>query len=486
MLVRVRLALADVALRGQLLEALADPHCYVIAEGTEAAPGLVNESFDLAVLDRAALAQASDLLQALRALPDRPTLVVLDEGQDDGRHATLVAAGADAVLEPGPGLVPALRALVERSRERRLERHQAGLRERRQPVDLIANSPAMRAVMETVHRVAYADSPVLIQGETGVGKERIAAAIHGSGPRAQGPFVSVNCAALPAELFESELFGHAKGAFTGAHRAHRGQFERADRGVLLLDEIGEVPLPLQAKLLRAIQDQRIRPVGADEAIEVDVRIVAATNRDLEAEVEAGRFRRDLFYRLCVVEIMVPSLRERPEDIAALADAYLQLQRQQLGRAVQGLSEEARVAMMRYPWPGNVRELANVMERAVLLCRGSTIELSDLPTTIARYANEPPEPDHDPSPELMVDVERLAQAGTIELPGAWTQHGWKEVRAALLLEGEREYLTALLAQTHGRVGEVARRAGISARALFDKMRRHGLRKEDFRPARSRAK
>ena len=461
MLVRVRLALADVALRGQLLEALADPHCYVIAEGTEAAPGLVNESFDLAVLDRAALAQASDLLQALRALPDRPTLVVLDEGQDDGRHATLGAAGADAVLEPGPGLVPALRALVERSRERRLERHQAGLRERRQPVDLIANSPAMRAVMETVHRVAYADSPVLIQGETGVGKERIAAAIHGSGPRAQGPFVSVNCAALPAELFESELFGHAKGAFTGAHRAHRGQFERADRGVLLLDEIGEVPLPLQAKLLRAIQDQRIRPVGADEAIEVDVRIVAATNRDLEAEVEAGRFRRDLFYRLCVVEIMVPSLRERPEDIPLYVESFL------ADQAAAGFAftiDPATIEQLaRRPWPGNVRELRNVLERAAALGEvdppaGDPM----LPPVVA------PDPD-DPRDSLATLDVRVDPA----IP-------FKTGKALLVGQYEKAYVELLMQEHDGNITRAARAAEIDRVYLLRLLDKFGMRPTKQKP------
>lgn len=482
MLVRVRLALAQAADRDRIFTGLAGPHCHVLAQDVSQVPALVGESFDVAILDRATLATAPGMLTTLRALPDRPVLVVIDEVRDAHAQAALVAAGADAVLGRSPELLPALLAIVERRRQARLERHQASLRDRRQPMELVANSPGMKEVMETAHRVAYADSPVLVQGETGVGKERIASTIHSLGPRASGPFVSVNCAALPAELFESELFGHAKGAFTGAHRAHRGQFEQADRGVLLLDEIGEVPLPLQAKLLRAIQDQRIRPVGADETIEVDVRIVAATNRDLEAEVAAGRFRQDLYYRLCVIEIVVPPLRERTEDIVALADAYLGLQRRQQGREVTGLSDAAREALTRYPWPGNVRELANVVERAVLLCRGAIVQLEDLPVAIARYADQA-EADLEVDPEVDAAVEELARAGSIELPGEWAQHGWKQVRAALLLDGEREYLTTLLQQSHGRVGEVARRAGISARALFDKMRRHGLRKEDFRPVRA---
>ena len=490
MLIRVRLALTDAAVRERIRDLLANSHCHVLAEDASAQPALLQESFDLAVLDASsALADGPALLHALRALPDRPTLVLLEDDRDVDRRAALVAAGADAVLDPGgdaAALAPALIALVERRRERRLERHRAALRERRQPVDLVTASPAMREVVDTARRVAFADSPALILGETGVGKERIAALIHAAGPRAKGPFVTVNCAALPADLFESELFGHVKGAFTGAHRAHRGQFELADRGVLLLDEVAEVPLHLQAKLLRAIQDQQIRPVGADEPVYVDVRILAATNRDLRAEVEAGRFRGDLYYRLGVLELWVPSLRQRPEDIPALADAYLRAQRQQLGRDVQGLTESARVALVRYPWPGNVRELVNVIERAVLLCRGPLIDITDLPAGIARHgpAYEALEAVADAPLELPSEVRALVAGADIELPGAWVERSWREVRAALLVEGEREYLTALLRQTQGRVGEVARRAGISSRALFDKMKRHGLRKEDFRPPRRR--
>lgn len=492
MLIRVRLAIGDAVVRERIRGLLTGPHCHVTAEDATTQRSLLQESFDLAVLDAgAALTDGPELVGALRALPDRPTLVLLEGGHDAARRAALVAAGADAVLDPGSDtalLGAALVALIERRRERRLERHRSALRERRQPVDLVTSSPAMREVVDTARRVAFADSPALILGETGVGKERIAALIHAAGPRAKGPFVTVNCAALPADLFESELFGHVKGAFTGAHRAHRGQFELADRGVLLLDEVAEVPLHLQAKLLRAIQDQQIRPVGADEPVFVDVRILAATNRDLRTEVEAGRFRGDLYYRLSVIELVVPPLRDRPEEIPALADAYLAVQRQQLGRDVQGLTEPARVALVRYPWPGNVRELVNVIERAVLLCRGSMIDISDLPVAIARYgpAYAALEAVPDTPMEVPSEVRELVADADIKLPTAWVERSWKEVRAALLLEGEREYLTALLRQAQGRVGEVARRAGISSRALFDKMRRHGLRKEDFRAPRRRAK
>ncbi len=474
------MALADVALRGSLAERLADARCDVVTEGAHGAHGLLEKSFDLAVLDATVL--DGELLSSLRALPDRPVLVVLDPDLD--RPSTTLAAGADAVLDARSDpaqLSSALLALIERRRERRLEQHRANLGKRRPEVALVAISPAMRQAIQRTRRVAYADSPVLILGETGVGKERIASLIHSEGPRSAQPFVTINCAAVPNELFESELFGHAKGAFTGAHRAQRGLFERAHGGVLLLDEIGEMPLQMQAKLLRAIQDQQIRPVGAEQLIAIDVRIIAATNRDLQVEVDAGRFRRDLYYRLCVVELRVPPLRERPEDIPALAEAYLRIHSELLGRGVESLSEAAHIAMARYPWPGNVRELANVVERAVLLCSDRVVGIADLPDGIARYAPAHAAIEAVPEPplEIPTEVHTLAATGEISLPAAWAERSWKEVRAALLLEGEREYLTALLRQERGRVGEVARRAGISSRALFDKMRRHGLRKEEFR-------
>lgn len=480
MLVHVRLVLDDAALVRRLVPRLVEVHCQVEVDAVADAPALLARSFDLAVLEPLAL--ANGLLATLRQLPDRPALVVLEP--DPTARAAALALGADAVLDPSgdpDAMLAALLALVQRRREQRLERHRANLRDGRPEVALVAIDPAMRAVVDTARRVAFASSPVLISGETGVGKERIAALIHAEGPRSTEPFVTVNCAALPTELFESELFGHAKGAFTGAHRAQRGLFERAHGGVLLLDEIGEMPLHLQAKLLRVIEEQQIRPVGSDEAVRVDVRIVAATNRDLSAEVVAGRFRGDLYYRLCVVELRVPPLRDRAEDIPSLAEAYLRVQRELLGRNVQSMGEAARVAMGRYAWPGNVRELANVIERAVLLCTGRTIGIADLPESIARHAPAYAaiEAVSDPPIEIPTEVHSLAAAGEMELPEAWLERNWKEVRAALLLEGEREYFATLLRQERGRVGAVAKRAGISSRALFDKMRRHGLRKEDFR-------
>jgi DNA-binding NtrC family response regulator len=347
------------------------------------------------------------------------------------------------------------------------------------PPELICASPRAQAVIDTARRVALADSTVLILGETGVGKERIAELIHRASTRSAGPFVPVNCAAIPTELFESELFGHERGAFTGAHRARRGLFELAHEGTLFLDEVGEVPQHLQPKLLRALQERRIRPLGSNDVVEIDVRVVAATNRDLATEMAAGAFRRDLYYRLAVVEVSIPPLRERPEDVVAMAPVFVERFVGQLGRQVDGFEPEAVDAMRNYGWPGNVRELVNVVERAVLLCEGERIGLSDLPPAVAACASlDHPSLGSDAAdaPAGTADLERI-----VRMPTAWSREKWKIVREGILLAGERAYLGAVLAETHGRVGEAAKRAGLSNRALFEKMRRHGLRKEDFRNA-----
>jgi transcriptional regulator with GAF, ATPase, and Fis domain len=331
-------------------------------------------------------------------------------------------------------------------------------------------------VVETARRIAHADSPVLLLGETGVGKERLARMIHADSSRAPGAFIAVNCAAIPGELFESELFGHEKGAFTGASRSRRGQFELAHGGTLFLDEVGEVPVHLQAKLLRALQERKVKPVGSNHAVEIDVRVISATNRDLAEEMTEGRFRRDLYYRLSVVELTIPPLRERAEDIRVMTDAFVRALAAQLGRQVEGFDPPALHALEHYDWPGNVRELVNVIERAVLLCDAPRIGLGDLPEAVTRCASE----------ELAPPVSPLGSGpDVVSVPPAWAAQTWKHVREELLLAGERAYLCAVLAAAEGRVGLAASRAGLSPRALFEKMRRHGLRKEDFRPTRPSA-
>ena len=251
--------------------------------------------------------------------------------------------------------------------------------------DFISASPAMQTFMRVVHRVVASNATLLLMGETGVGKERLARAIHAESPRSKGPFISVNCGALSETLLESELFGHEEGAFTGASRARRGYFELANKGTVFLDEIGEMPKHLQVKLLTVLQTREVQRVGSETPVNIDVRVVAATNRDLHKDVEKGTFRRDLFYRLCVVTLTIPPLRERREDIPLFVERLLDHFRCEIPNRITGVSLPAMHALCQYDWPGNVRELMNVLERAMLLADGEEISLADLPASISNLA-----------------------------------------------------------------------------------------------------
>jgi two-component system response regulator PilR (NtrC family) len=315
------------------------------------------------------------------------------------------------------------RALVAENRELKSK-----LEGKEKFVELIGRSQAMREVFSVVEKVAPTRTTVLITGESGVGKELVARALHTKSTRAPGPFVAVNCGAIPEGLLESELFGHVKGAFTGASSAKSGLFQVASTGTLFLDEIGELPLQLQVKLLRALQDRRVKPVGGVEDVEIDARIVAATNRDLQAEVKAGRFREDLFYRLNVIQVKVPPLRERREDVLLLADHFLRKFSREHGRPNLSFSRAALAALTDYPFPGNVRELENAIERGVTLAEGDVVDLDDLPASMraARAPLAAPVSEIGPSFDLqkyLDDIERqyleraLAQANGVKLEAA---------------------------------------------------------------------
>jgi DNA-binding NtrC family response regulator len=331
--------------------------------------------------------------------------------------------------------------------------------------DFVSRSPAMRKFMSVAAKVADSDSSLLILGETGVGKERLARAIYAESRRSKGPFIAVNCAAFSESLLESELFGHEEGAFTGAVRSHRGCFELAHRGVIFLDEIAELPNHLQIKLLRVLQERQITRVGSEEPFEVDVRVMAATNRDPREEVKAKRLREDLFYRLNVVTLTIPPLRQRSEDIPDLVASYLAWLRPRVGRVVNSIAPDVMEALIHYSWPGNVRELINVIERAMLLCDGEQIHLIDLPDTI-----------RSPHDGTAGHVDRAASAGASPF-----EKPLEAARREMIERFEKAYLAHHLKQCAGRVGDTAKRIGIEPRSLFDKMKRYGLRKEDFRNA-----
>ncbi len=288
------------------------------------------------------------------------------------------------------------------------------------PVVLETRSPAMQRATETARQAAASDATVLLTGESGTGKGVLARAIHGWSPRAAKPFVTIVCTTLSEHLLESEFFGHVKGAFTGAWKDKAGRIDAAAGGTLFLDEIGELSPTLQAKLLRFLEDRRFERVGGTTTIEVDARIVAATNRDLEAEVAAGRFREDLFYRLNVVRIALPPLRARPEDVVALGRHLLAVHAARYGRGELALGPEAQAALARYRWPGNVRELGNALEHAVVVSRGNEVRLEDLPDRLAAPADAATDPGAAADPSLALDeierrhVERvLSESATLE-------------------------------------------------------------------------
>ena len=315
---------------------------------------------------------------------------------------------------------------------------------------LIGRSPAMDRVYALIEKVANSPTTVLVTGESGTGKELVARALHEHSSRSDKAFIQVNCGAIPDALFESELFGHEKGAFTGAASARPGRFELADGGTLFLDEVGELPKDMQVKLLRVLQDGVVDRVGGIKSKKVDVRVVAATNRDLPVEVQAGAFREDLYYRLNVIPIQLPPLRERPEDIPLLVDHFLARFNARLDRTLETLTPEAMDAVLAWRWPGNVRELENLMERAVLLADGDRIRLRDL------YGIGTVDP---VSPVAEEDVEEL---------------GLKEYVRVYTAKLERSRIQRVLGQEEGNVTRASRKLGISRKSLQTKMKEYGLR------------
>jgi DNA-binding NtrC family response regulator len=314
--------------------------------------------------------------------------------------------------------------VVERALEQRKLKTEAGamrqrLSERYRLDNIVGDSPAMQQVYKIVEQVAPSRATVLLQGQSGTGKELVAAALHERSERARGPFIKLHCAALAETLLESELFGHEKGAFTGAITRRDGRFQMADGGTLFLDEVGEISPSVQVKLLRFLQEHEFERVGGGQTIKVDVRVIAATNKDLAAEVKVGRFREDLFYRLNVVTIDMPSMCERPGDIPLLADHFLRKYAKENAKSVGSFSRAALDALLAHDWPGNVRELENAVERAVVMSRGDTIELEHLPAALQRVSHAAPSGAPQIPGSTLADIERYAILQTLEQTGGST-------------------------------------------------------------------
>ena len=414
-------------------------------DGAEALERFRSEPADLILTDQKMPGLSGlELLAAARAVtPEVAVIVMTAYGTIEDAVAAIKAGATDYLTKPLQldellhriGQVRDRQRLLGENRELR-----AALQERHRVEGVIGESGRMQEVLSLVRRVAASDATVLIRGESGTGKELIAKAIHYASRRAAGPLVRVNCAALPETLLEPELFGHEKGAFTGAQAARRGRFELAHGGSLFLDEIGDLPLHLQVKLLRVLQEREIERVGSSHPIQVDVRLLAATHRDLEALVKAGTFRDDLYYRINVVTLVVPPLRERREDIPLLLDHFLVKFARANGKTIRGLTREARDTLLRYDYPGNVRELENLMERAVVLTRDEVIGLADLPLSVRET-----EPESGEATGLPAAVEGL----------------------------ERRMIRDALAYADGVQTRAAEALGISERVLRYKLRKYGL-------------
>jgi two-component system response regulator HydG len=419
---------------------------------------LARDSWDLGVVTARSGPTADVLYGALhKADPQLPMVVVDPRPSVDTARACLQAGAGDYldIARAETDLEDALVRLLTASRRRAAEEVLRRAVERPYSFDdFLGESPAMQQVYSIIERVAVSSVDVLVTGETGTGKELVARSIHKRSRRSPGPFVPVDCGAIPDALMESELFGHERGAFTGADARRMGLVEFADGGTLFLDEIGELPLPLQAKLLRVLQERRVRRVGARQENAVDVRVVAATSRNIDQMVERGEFRRDLFYRINVVRIDLPPLRSRGDDIGLLAECFANRAAQEMGRTVGGLSTDVYQILKSYHWPGNVRELQNVVRRAIAMTRSPMAGLDDLPDEVVAAAGRA----------------AGAEAGAV---------GFFAQRAEHVARFEKQYLADLLTRHWGDVSAAAREARLPRGTLYRLMKGHGIDGASFR-------
>ena len=413
----------------------------VSADNVSAARGnLSTRHFDLCLTDmRLPDGNGIELVELIQKnYPDTPVAVITAHGSMEAAISALKAGAFDFVSKPVD--LQILRNLVNAA----LKLSQAQIKPGRSAaLGLLGNSDAIKKIQATITKLARSQAPVYISGESGVGKELVARLIHDKGPRADKPFIPVNCGAIPGELMESEFFGHKKGSFTGAVTDKDGLFQAANGGTLFLDEVADLPLHMQVKLLRVIQEKSVRPIGAQKEMPIDVRILSATHKDLTELVEMGEFRQDLFYRINVIELHVPSLRERSGDIPLLANHILERMAGQSSVSPPVLSQEAMDALMHYPFPGNVRELENIMERAITLCDGNTIQTADLRLTA-----------------ISASTAQGASAGSVALE-------------PFLDSIERDTIVKALEQTRYNKTAAAKLLGISFRALRYRLKKLGL-------------
>jgi DNA-binding NtrC family response regulator len=386
------------------------------------------------------------LQKARETRPELPIVIMSGHGSIETVRSAFKLGAFDYLEKPITEKDKLLVAVKNAVRLESLRAENAALRREAGRHDMVGGGPAMRRLFELVRRAGPSEGRVLVTGENGTGKELVARAIHESSRRKDGPFVKLNCAAVPAELIESELFGHERGAFTGAVAARKGKFELADRGTLFLDEVGDMPAAMQAKVLRVLQEGEFERVGGQHTLRCDVRVVAATNKDLQAEVQAGRFREDLFYRLNVVPIHLPPLRERQEDVPALSERFLLEACERNGRRPMRLAPEAVAALQTHPWPGNVRELRNLVERLAILCDGPEITADDVAAVLPGA--------------------RRPRADRFRAGASFHE---------LVEEAEREVILGALDAHADNVSDTARALGLERSHLYKKMRALGIKR-----------
>ncbi len=419
---------------------------------------VARDSWDLGVVTTRAGELAVRLHGAIAAADPQLPLVVIDSRPDVETARACLQAGAGDYLDLArieDELEDSLARLLASSRRRDAEQVLRRVVERPYSFEgFLGESPPMRQVYSIIDRVAASNVDVLVTGETGTGKELVARAVHRRSRRAAGPFVPIDCGAIPDALLESELFGHERGAFTGADARRMGLVEFADGGTLFLDEVGELPLPLQAKLLRVLQERRVRRVGARQGNAVDVRVVAATSRNIDEMVTKGEFRRDLFYRINVVRIDMPPLRSRGDDIGLLAESFANRASQEMSRQIGGISPDAYQVLRSYHWPGNVRELQNIVRRAIAMSRAAVVGVEDLPDEVVTAAGR----------------SAGAEAGAV---------GFFAQRAEQIARFERQFLSDLLTRHQGDVSAAAREARLPRGTLYRLMKGHSLDGATFR-------